>query len=138
MARKPNKHDISLSLAISGTDGDDYLQSFQGADTLTGGAGADTFQIHSWASSNAGADFGQDTITDFEAIDFIDIANLTHLSDVDILLAVYRPVEWGDITFTPIEGGNHMHIEIVAGETRWAVDMDILGATPIEANFIFA
>ncbi|HMD82454.1 MAG TPA: hypothetical protein VKE92_14155 [Anaerolineales bacterium] len=134
MARKIK---TALLAAVSGDDGDNFLQSFQGADSLTGGAGADTFQIHSWASSHIGIDYGTDTINDFEVIDKIDVVNLTHLSEADILSAIYRPVEWDDITFTPIAGGNHMHIEIVGGNSGWDVDMDILGVTPVESQFIF-
>lgn len=134
MARKVKS---TLLAAISGDDGDNFIQSFQGADIMTGGAGADTFQIHSWASSNAGADFGEDTITDFEAIDKIDVANIRHYSEANVLVATSRELAFSDITFTPIAGGNHMHIEVVAGDNRWDVDMDILGVMPTEDQFIF-
>ena len=154
MARKSNKDDVSVTFAVAGTDdddvlngrndaddvldggaGNDYLDSFGGADTLIGGSGADTFKVHSWASSNLSA--GVDTIMDFEASDKIDLTNLRHYSEADVLVATSRPVEWGDITLIPIAGGNHMHVEVVAGDSRWDVDMDILGETPTVDSFIF-
>lgn len=152
MARKPNKHDINLALVITpdsdgnllgrndeddtliGDANDNTLDGLQGVDTLTGGAGADVFKVHSWASSNV--TYGVDTITDFEAADTIDLSNVTHYSDADMMVAVSRDLMFSDITLTPIVGGNHMHVEVVAGDARWDVDMDILGATPTEANFV--
>ncbi len=52
---------------IVGSSGDDIIQSFDGADTLTGGAGYDTFVFD-------GTD-GSDTITDFSVVE--DTINVT-------------------------------------------------------------
>jgi hypothetical protein len=158
MARKPNKHVIAPSLAIAGTDGNDtiigsnrddqpgdvldggagndYLDGLQGADTLIGGSGADTFKVHSWASSNVST--GVDTITDFESADVIDLTNLQHYSQADMAGAVSRAVNFGDVSLEPIAGGNILRVEVVAGDDRWNVTMNILGETPTEENFLFA
>ncbi|MFT4191774.1 MAG: hypothetical protein QM617_09675 [Comamonas sp.] len=55
---------------ISGNAGDDDLNGGGGDDTLTGGDGADTFTFTSYVSSEDDStvtDFGDDTITDFDA-----------------------------------------------------------------------
>lgn len=155
MARKPNKHDISIALAIDGTDdseilngrndeddvingggGNDTIDGLQGVDMLTGGAGADTFHLY-WFSSNV--TYGVDTITDFEAADFIDLQTITtHYSEADLLVATTRALDFGDVTLEPIAGGNILHVEVVAGDPTWDVTMVILGETPTEAQFVFA
>lgn len=148
MARKINKHDISLALAVP-TDGDDFLhgsnkvltpdaldgglgndtlKSYIGADALTGGAGSDTF-IFDWYDSNTGADFGVDTIMDFEAVDFIDLSHATYYSEMDLLVATTRALTMDDITIT----SDSIHVEISTGD----IDIAYLGATPTADNFIF-
>jgi hypothetical protein len=121
---------------LDGGLGDDYIESFQGADILTGGAGADTFHFTSWASSNVST--GVDTITDFESADVIDLTNLQHYSQADMAGAVSRAVNFGDVSLEPIAGGNILRVEVVAGDDRWNVTMNILGETPTEENFLFA
>jgi len=155
------KQDVSLLTAITGTDADEVLVgsnrddqppdvldgaggsdmffSFQGADILTGGTGADTF-VFDWFFSNA--IYGQDTITDFSAAegDKIDFSPITtHYSEADLLAAVVRALDFGDLTITPIAGGEHVHAEVVAGDATWDVDLDVLGTAPLAADdFIFA
>ena len=154
MARKLSKHDVSVTLAVAGTDGDDiligsnddttgadtlnsgagndYLDGLQGADILTGGSGADTFKIHSWASSNLST--GVDTITDFEAVDKIDLSNISVYSGADHMDV--QAVDFSDITFEAITGGNILRVAVWEGDATWDVELVVLGETPDVSSFI--
>lgn len=152
MARRPNKHDISLALVVTpdsdgnligrndeddtliGDANNNILDGFQGADTLTGGTGADTFKVHSWASSNV--TYGIDTVTDFNIAegDKLDFSNITHYSDADMAVAVSRDLLWSDFTYDPIT--HNLHVEVVAGDPRWDIDMVILGDAPTPESVI--
>ena len=60
---------------ISGGDGDDFIAGFGGADTLTGGAGVDTFWYNGPATDSNGVN--ADTITDFlSGTDLIDTSTV--------------------------------------------------------------
>jgi Ca2+-binding RTX toxin-like protein len=119
---------------IDGGGGNDIIDGLQGADILEGGAGTDTYKLTSWASSNV--TYGVDTVSGFEKYDF---SNIQHYSDADMLVAVSRALDFGDLTITPIAGGEHVHAEVVAGNGTWDVDLDVLGSAPLtEADFIFA
>jgi len=125
---------------LDGGLGDDMLKSYIGDDALIGGAGADTF-IFDWYDSNAGADFGVDRIEDFNAAegDKIDLSHATHYSEADMAVAVSRAVNASDVTLTPEAGsGTHIHVEVVAGDPTWDIDIvDVLGTVTL-ADFIFA
>jgi len=150
------KQDVSLLTAITGTDadevlvgsnrddqppdvidggaGNDIIDGLQGADTLFGGDGVDTYKLTSWASSNIST--GTDTVSGFEKYDF---SNIRHYSDADLLVAVTRALNFGDLTITPIVGGEHVHAEVVAGNGTWDINYDVLGSAPLtETDFIFA
>src|SRR5215471_13893024 len=85
---------------VEGGAGDDTLVAFAGGDTLTGGPGSDTFVFGNWSFSHAKtidwAGLGVATITDFEAIDKIDLSAVYHLDVVDDPNS-NRPLNMGDI-----------------------------------------
>lgn len=130
-------NDATTPDVLVGDDGHNILDGLQGEDILTGGAGSDTFKVHSWASSNVGVPgIGRDTITDFEASDKIDLANIRFYSGVDHMEV--RSLSFADITFEAIAGGNIIRAPVWEGDTRWDVEMVVLGETPTADNFIFA
>lgn len=59
---------------LLGLDGNDVIEGYLGADTLTGGPGVDVFV---YSSSGDSPDFGRDTITDFTTAD--DLISLKQL-----------------------------------------------------------
>lgn len=118
---------------IDGGAGDDKISSLQGADTTSGGAGADTFKMDSWIASNEL--YGMDDIPDFEPIDKIDVANLKNYSGPDHMTV--RPVNWGDCTLTPITGGNILRVAVWEGDQRWDLVVRVFGATPTALNMVF-
>lgn len=125
---------------INAGAGDDTIKTYQGADTVSGGAGADKF-IVDWPDSNAGADFGVDKFTDFKTSegDNIDLSYVSHYSTADMATAVSRKVNFGDVTLTAIAGGTHVHVEVVAGDPTWDIDIDVLSDEPLtSASFVFA
>lgn len=124
---------------INAGAGDDTIKTYQGADTVSGGSGADKF-IVDWPDSNAGADFGVDRYTDFKTSegDNIDLSYVSHYSDADMAVAVSRKVNFGDVTLTPIAGGTHVHVEVVAGNPTWDIDIDVMSDEPLAAaSFVF-
>lgn len=118
---------------LDGGAGDDVLNPLQGADTLTGGAGSDTFHMDSWAASNEL--YGVDDITDFEPNDKIDVAGIKNYSGPDHMTV--RPVNWGDVTLTPIIGGNLLRIAVWQGDPTWDLVLRVFGATPTQSNMVF-
>lgn len=116
---------------LDGGAGNDTLKSYQGADTLIGGDGSDTF-LFDWYDSNTGADFGVDTIADFTSEDFISFQYARHYSAADMAVAVSRAVNADDVTLTPTADGTHVHVEVVAGDPTWDIDIDVVGVVTMD------
>ena len=137
--------------ALFGDDGNDVLVGFAGADTLTGGTGADTFKLNeeAWLFQNDGwhwspdRDGERDTITDFNSAegDKIDLSGdaLLHYIDTDgdQRSEVY-PVTWADVEILTL-GADQYRVVVhqVAGDPQWDLSIDVLGAAPVEADFVF-
>lgn len=115
---------------LDGGDGNDVLEGGMGLDTLTGGAGSDTFRFQNWAESYAGhpdmlQPIAVDTITDFASEDFIRFVEyVPDFSHVEI-------IDHGDGTST-------VFVHPVIGDTRWDMQIEVIGTAPTEANFMFA
>lgn len=113
---------------ILGGDGDDRIQGDTGADMLTGGAGNNTFAFHWYDSPDVAGSF--DTITDFKSTDTIDLSGFAESLGGNHLT-------FADVSMTAISGGTHVSVHTIPGNTTWDGGMDVLGVTPIEANFTF-
>lgn len=77
---------------LDGGDGIDRLDGGTGNDTLTGGLGGDRFVFSTG--------YGEDTITDFETGDVIDLGRLTGFSSFTDLFDNYMDEDNGDVVIT--------------------------------------
>jgi len=108
---------------IYGGDGNDRLEGGMGADMLYGGAGADTFSFSCWSESMDSTG-NRDTIADFQSIDHIDLSALN--------------VTWNQVQIETLGTDQYrVHVHVVPGNPTWDVGIDVMGAAPTEANFIF-
>lgn len=132
----------NLGDQLNGDNGNDTLVGMQGADTLTGGSGSDTFLYGNWAHSHVATGdwptLGVDTITDFEAVDKIDLKAVSHYTvSGDPNSAV--PLTMSNITVTPIDATHStVHVSIVAGDPTWDMDINVTGVAPDASNFILS
>lgn len=124
---------------IFGGDGDDIINGWGGADELWGGDGADTFVVskHHHSRDQNGH---RDTIMDFEAGDKIDLSNLYGVDDPDGdgIGNAYHPT-MANITIETLGPGEyriHVSLDPLNGGF-YDVGIDVIGAMPTEANFIF-
>lgn len=114
---------------LEGGDGNDTLIGAAGADMLSGGSGSDTFVFANhwhWTDWTNDTPNGMDTITDFEASDFIDLSGV---SSGDV-------TSFAQISLEPIAGGNIVHVD-VGGLDSNDMHIVVLGETPTEADFVF-
>jgi len=112
---------------LDGGAGNDYLNPFQGADSLTGGSGSDIFHFDSWAASNV--TYGVDTITDFSGTEGDKLSSIKHYN----MDGSVRALDWSDVSFS----GDTMNVSVVEGDNRWDVSVVVLGEVPTVNDMVF-
>ena len=109
---------------INGGEGDDLIDGYDDRDDLTGGPGVDTFYF-GWFTYSPDAGGQRDLITDLEAVDKIDLSNL-HVTMENVAVTPQSgQIDWRFVvTFT-------------SGPNTYSMGVDVKGAQPVAANFIF-